>query len=341
MSLAQAILQGDRRALARGLTLVENGDPEGEALLEALFPHTGQAHVIGVTGPPGVGKSTLVNHLARYLRREVDPPQRVAILAVDPTSPFTGGAVLGDRIRMRDLAGDPGVFIRSMASRGAVGGLARRTAALVQVLDATGFPWIFVETVGTGQAEVDVMQLAHSVVVVQAPGLGDEVQALKAGILEIADVLVVNKADLPGAARLARTLEAWVAARGRDQQGSKHGWVTAFPQGSSNQAADWEVPVLLVEALQGRGVDRVVEALNHHRDYLQATGEWQRRERRRLEAELRERLQQALWSWWQARLSPEILEHWVEQLLHRRAVPQQAVRALLQQGLPAPEEGPT
>src|SRR5512146_847588 len=206
MSLTESVLEGNRLALARLLTQVENDSPEGRTALVELFPHTGKAHLIGITGAPGTGKSSLVNQLALHYRKNTD--QKVAIVAVDPSSPFTGGAVLGDRVRMRDLSGDPGIFIRSMASRGSLGGLAQKTASVVQVFDAAGYEIIIIETVGAGQSEVDVARLAHTTVVVEAPGLGDEIQAIKAGILEIADVLVVNKADRPGSENTERALRS-------------------------------------------------------------------------------------------------------------------------------------
>jgi LAO/AO transport system kinase len=208
MSLVESLLAGDRLALSRVLSQVENHTSQGQAALSELFPHAGHAQLVGITGAPGTGKSSLVNQLARYYRQppQGEQPRRVAVVAVDPSSPFTGGAILGDRIRMRDLAGDPGVFIRSMATRGSLGGLAGTTSSLVQVLDAAGFETILIETVGVGQAEVDVAQLAHTVLVVEAPGMGDDVQAIKAGILEIADVLVVNKADQSGATNTERIL---------------------------------------------------------------------------------------------------------------------------------------
>ena len=196
MTYTQPILEGNRLALARLLTQVENNSPEGRSSLIELFPHTGKAHLIGVTGAPGTGKSSLVNQLALHYRKTED--KRVAIVAVDPSSPFTGGAVLGDRVRMRDLSGDPNVFIRSMATRGSLGGLAQTTANMVQVFDAANFDVIIIETVGAGQSEVDIARLAHTTLVVEAPGLGDDIQAIKAGILEIADILVINKADRPG-----------------------------------------------------------------------------------------------------------------------------------------------
>src|SRR5512136_3120471 len=184
MTLVQSVLSGDRLSLARLLTHVENDTPDGQEALNELFAHAGKAHLIGVTGAPGTGKSSLVNQVALAFRKL---GKRVAIVAVDPSSPFTGGAVLGDRVRMRDLAGDPGVFIRSMASRGSLGGLAQATAGVGQVFDAAGFDLILIETVGVGQDEIDIASLAHTTLVVEAPGLGDEVQAIKAGIMEIAD----------------------------------------------------------------------------------------------------------------------------------------------------------
>ena len=205
MVLAAAVLQGDRLALARLLTHVENDTADGRAALRALFPRTGKAHLIGVTGAPGTGKSSLVNRLALYFREH---HKRVAIAAVDPSSPFTGGAVLGDRVRMKDLSGDADVFIRSMASRGALGGLARTTAGIVQAFDAAGYEIILIETVGAGQGEVDIARLAHTTLVVEAPGLGDDIQAIKAGILEIADILVVNKADRPGVENTEKALRS-------------------------------------------------------------------------------------------------------------------------------------
>src|SRR3990172_9234367 len=194
-TLVADLLAGSRRALARVITLVENRAPGTAEALALLYPHTGRAYLVGITGAPGTGKSTVVNALARTLRAQ---GRTVGIVAVDPTSPFSGGAVLGDRIRMIDLAGDPGVFIRSMAPRGSLGGLAAATSDVVRVLDAAGFDDVLIETVGAGQSEVDIARTATTTIVVDAPGMGDEVQAIKAGILEIADILVVNKADRPG-----------------------------------------------------------------------------------------------------------------------------------------------
>jgi LAO/AO transport system kinase len=199
-------IASDRLALTRLLTQVENDSDAGRRALAELFPQTGKAHLIGVTGAPGTGKSSLVNQLALHYRKTQQ--KRVAIVAVDPSSPFTGGAVLGDRVRMRDLSGDPGVFIRSMAARGSLGGLARATAGVAQVFDAAGFELILIETVGAGQSEVDIARLAHTTVVVEAPGMGDDIQAIKAGILEVADLIVVNKADRPGVENTEKALRS-------------------------------------------------------------------------------------------------------------------------------------
>lgn len=311
MELVEKALAGNRYALARLISLIEDNGTEARAALAALYPHTGQAHVVGVTGAPGTGKSTLVNELTKVLRAQ---GTTVGIVAVDPSSPFSGGALLGDRVRMRDLAGDRGVFIRSMATRGSLGGLARATSDVVKVLDAAGFSVVLVETVGAGQAEVDIARTAHTTVVVEAPGLGDEVQALKAGLLEIADVLVVNKADRPGAAQTARALEMVInrnAVRG----------------GADDNA--WRPPILKTIALDGSGVPEVLEAIVAHREYLRASGSWAERERARVETELRNVLQQELLDRLLARVGEEQVQAWVERITAREVDVYTAVRAVL------------
>ena len=210
MKLAEDLLAGNRRALARGITIVETGGPPARELLAALYTRTGRAQIVGVTGSPGAGKSTLVNALALHWRRA---GKTIGIIAVDPTSPFTGGAILGDRIRMQPLGGDPGIFIRSMASRGRLGGIAHATSDAIDLLDAAGFEIVLVETVGAGQSEVEIASATHTTLVIEVPGMGDDVQAIKAGILEIADIFVVNKADRPGADATARQLRAMLHPR--------------------------------------------------------------------------------------------------------------------------------
>jgi LAO/AO transport system kinase len=315
MSLVKAVLKGERLALARLLTQVENDTPAGRAALDELFPHTGQAHLIGVTGSPGTGKSSLVNHLARALRKAKS--QRVGIIAVDPSSPFTGGALLGDRVRMRDLAGDPGVFIRSMAARGALGGLARSTAAVAQALDAAGFQIILIETVGAGQSEVDIARLAHTTLVVEAPGLGDDIQAIKAGILEIADILVVNKADRPGVENAERALRAMLelANPGR--------------KGPGEQA--WKPPVLRTVASLGEGIDELAEEIFAHARYLRQSGGWQAREQERIRSNLDDLVRAALVARWQQQLAAEHYQQVLERLCTRQISPHQAVALLLRQ----------
>ncbi|MBI5348318.1 MAG: methylmalonyl Co-A mutase-associated GTPase MeaB [Chloroflexi bacterium] len=271
MTLHDSILSGDRRALARLITKIENDQPESRAALAALYPRGGRAQVIGVTGAPGTGKSTLVSELAKAYRRAA---KTVAIIAVDPTSPFTGGAILGDRIRMRDLSGDEGVFIRSMATRGSLGGLARATDEVVAVVDAAAFDVIMIETVGAGQSEVDIARLAHTTLVVEAPGLGDDVQAIKAGILEIADVLVLNKADLPGAEAATRALRGML--------------MLAHTQ--------WDVPICETVAAEGKGIDEVIAAIDRHRNYLLQSDGMIQRERDRVRRQLENLARDLLYS---------------------------------------------
>lgn len=325
-----AILGGDRRSLARLLTRIENGAPEAEAALAALYAHTGRAHLIGITGPPGSGKSSLVNELAKTYRR-AQPPASVAILAVDPSSPFTGGAILGDRIRMRDLAGDAGVYIRSLASRGALGGLAVATADMARALDAAGFDKVLIETVGAGQAEVEVARVAHTTLVVEAPGLGDDVQAIKAGLLEAADVLVVNKADLPGADAATRALRASLDLAHPTQRRwlGHHGLQPGVAEANSaGQPSVWVPPILQTVATQGKGLEALAEAIARHREHVMASGELATRERERLAHELRRRLRDQLLADWLARVGPAALDGALEQMLRRELDPASAARTL-------------
>src|SRR3989304_2273153 len=291
MTYSQAVLNGDRLALARLLTQVENNTPEGRAALVELFPHTGKAHLIGVTGAPGTGKSTLVNQLALLYRKVED--WRVAIVAVDPSSPFTGGAVLGDRVRMRDLSGDPNVFIRSMATRGSLGGLAQSTANMAQVFDAAGFDAVIIETVGAGQSEVEVARLAHTTLVVDAPGMGDDIQAIKAGILEIADILVINKADRPGVENTERALRgnldlAHPTRRLMNAFETGHHGASVrkeLPEKEVNHELNWSPPILRTIATEGIGIAELKGEIDRHRQYLVKTGELDRRERARIASE--------------------------------------------------------
>lgn len=249
--LARRVLDGDLRAAARLITRVEAGEEEcGEALAE-LYRHTGHAHVVGVTGVPGCGKSTLVSQLARVLRAD---GRRVGVVAIDPSSPYSGGAILGDRIRMSDLVEDPGVFIRSMATRGTLGGLARASLDAVDVLDAAGFDLVLIETVGVGQDEVDIVQAAHTTVVVSAPGLGDDIQAIKAGVLEIADIHVVSKSDRADANRTVSELKTML--------------MMSLPEGEGQ----WRVPVVATSAEQATGFEELRDAIDGHRSQLVEDG---------------------------------------------------------------------
>jgi LAO/AO transport system kinase len=275
LDLVERLLSGDRRAAAQLVTLMEDDGPAARQAIAALYPHTGHAHIVGVTGSPGTGKSTLVYELAKEFRSR---GKTIGIIAVDPTSPFSGGALLGDRIRMQKLSTDEGVFIRSMASRGQLGGLARATGDAIKVLDALGRDIIMVETVGAGQSEVEIARAAHTVVVVDAPGLGDEIQAIKAGLFEIADIFVVNKADRDGAERTLLTLQMMLDMNG----------------GSGE--VGWSPPLIKTIALQGEGSALVADAVEEHLAYLQESGQLHIRSRRLAEEELRRILGQELLS---------------------------------------------
>jgi LAO/AO transport system kinase len=335
IDLAQAVLTGDRLALARTLSQVENGTSAGRSALSALFPHTGKAHLVGVTGASGTGKSSLVNQLARYYRSTDGTlqPRRVGIVAVDPSSPFTGGAILGDRIRMRDLAGDSGVFIRSMATRGSLGGIASATASVVQVLDAAGYDLILIETVGAGQSEVEIARLAHTTLVVEAPGLGDDIQAIKAGILEIADVLVVNKADLPGVENTERALRGSLnLAHPLPHRLNHHGNLELIAVQAGDTAADepvWVPPILRTVALDGTGIPELAKAVADHRTHLESGSGWEQRERWRLQTELDLLLQTILIKDFHSHLPDGAYEKAVADILARRISPYEAVDKLL------------
>jgi GTPase len=269
-NIVERLLSGDRRALARMVTLIESEAPVARRYLAELHQHTGRAHIIGVTGAPGAGKSTLVTHLVRELRKR---ERKVGVVAIDPSSPFTGGAILGDRIRMMELAGDPKLFIRSMASRGNLGGLSASTRDVVRAMDAAGYDPIIIETVGTGQAEVEVMRTASTVLVVCAPGMGDEVQAIKAGILEIADIFVVSKADRPGSDQTVAELAMMLSLDPTRRQHDK-------------SKPYWKIPVLKTSALKGQGMFELVDALQEHRTYLTESGMLANRAQRQVRSEI-------------------------------------------------------
>jgi LAO/AO transport system kinase len=256
--LAERLLAGDKRALARGISLVENDDPEGWDLVREVYPRTGKAAVFGFTGPPGVGKSTLLGALTK-LERERD--RTVAVLSIDPSSPYTHGALLGDRIRLADHFLDPGVFIRSMANRGALGGLSEAALQAALLMDASGRDVVLLETVGVGQAEVDIIDHADTVVLVLMPGSGDSIQALKAGVMEIPDVIVVNKADHPLTDTMIREIKGVLALGPRE---------------------GWQVPIVRMEAVRGKGIEELADKLDEHRAYIDAEGTLVERRRRNL-----------------------------------------------------------
>ncbi len=339
MDLHQSVLQGDRLALARLLTEIENDSATGQQGLNELFKYTGKAHLVGVTGAPGTGKSSLVNQLALHCRKPTDGSQarRVAVVAVDPTSPFTGGAVLGDRVRMRELSGDDGVFIRSMATRGSLGGLAATTAGLVQALDAAGYEMIFIETVGAGQTEVDIAKLAHTTLVVNVPGLGDDVQTIKAGILEIADILVLNKADRPGVEAAERALLGMLKLGHPTKRTIVHHGQTVTAGSADSEVAasdDWIPPIRRTVATEGKGIAELAEAIAGHRLHLEKTDGWRLRDHARLESEVETLLQATLMSRWREKVNGKQYDAILEQLQARELSPRQAVAGLLDGGLP-------
>jgi LAO/AO transport system kinase len=321
-TLAQRLLDGDRRALARAISLVEDDRPEGWELVKQVYPHTGAAAVVGFTGPPGVGKSTLIGALTKA-RREAG--RTVGVLSIDPSSPFTQGALLGDRIRLTEHFLDPGVFIRSMANRGALGGLSEAALQAALLLDAAGRQDVFVETVGVGQAEIDIIDHADTIVLVLMPGSGDSIQALKAGVMEIPDVIVINKADHPLTDTMVREIRGVLSLANLD----------ATPE---QARARWRVPIVKTEASRGVGVDELIERLDEHRAHILAEGQLDARRARNLRSEvlaiatarMRRRLEDELSG------DPEFLEL-IEQVVQRRLDPASAAAALLERETVAPK----
>jgi len=318
MSVIEQIIQGDRLALARLITQVENDTIEGHRALDELFQNTGKAHIIGITGPSGAGKSTLVNSLVKIIRERKNEAQ-IGVIAVDPTSPFTGGALLGDRVRMRDISNDEKVFVRSMATRGALGGLTRTVPAVVQVLDAAGYDPILVETVGAGQAEVEIASLAHTTLVVEAPGLGDDVQTIKAGILEIADILVVNKADRPGADSVIQSLRSML----------EMGQSQILNGSSSVESKKWNPPVIPTTATEEKGISELANAITEHQLFIQGNGDWLKSDRKRLETWLEQLFQNELRLHWSNASTHANYADLIDQMVSRKISPYQAVKKLI------------
>jgi LAO/AO transport system kinase len=307
-SLAERVLEGDKRALARAITLIESNDPTGWELVREIYPRTGRARIVGFTGPPGVGKSTIIGALTKKLRAE---EREIGVLSIDPSSPFTRGALLGNRIRLSEHFLDPGVFIRSMASRGALGGLSEHALQAALVMDAAGKDDVLLETVGVGQGEIDVVDHADTIVLALMPGSGDSIQALKAGVMEIPDVIVVNKADHPMTDTMVREIRSVLSLADDD--------------------GGWKVPILRTEAAKGEGIDELAEVIDEHRAYIESEGTLERRRARNLRNEvlgiaasrLRRRLSEAVAD------DPEVAEL-LERVVRRELDPATAAGELLE-----------
>ncbi len=305
--LSEKVLKGDTVATARVLRLIDDGLPEAREIMKKLYPHTGKAHIIGVTGAPGAGKSTLVTKLIGLYRRD---NLKVGIIAVDPTSPFTGGAILGDRIRMQDHGTDPEVFIRSVATRGHLGGLSKSAWEMAKVLDAMGKDKIIVETVGVGQDEVEIIGLAHTSVVMLVPGLGDDIQAIKAGILEIADIFVVNKADRPETNRMVRDLEVLLEMAGLKER-------------------EWTPPIIKTIATRGKGIEEIREAIENHHEYLKRSGKLEEKIKAQREKELQNIIMEMLREKIFSRIDKEKMDKLIEDIASNHKDPYSIAEEIL------------
>jgi len=306
--LVNKILQGDKRSAAKAISMIENQDRQKNQLIHLLYRHTGQAKTIGITGPPGAGKSTLVDQLIKQLRRK---NLKVAVIAVDPSSPYTGGALLGDRVRMQQHATDPGVFIRSMGSRGTLGGLARATNEAIRVLDAMGSDIILIETVGVGQSELEIINIADTTVVVLHPGGGDSIQAFKAGIMEIADIFVINKSDLAGAQKMLHEIEMLLDM--------------------TKQQAEWKTPIIKTVSTESQGIDQLWDQISLHLQYVKKTGIIAKKRDQALEKELRSLLHDLFQEQLEPILNSEGFKALKEQIKKREATPIQIAEKIYQQ----------
>ena len=330
--LTRLLLDGDRRALARVLTYIENGGVIAKEIIKNIFSYTGNSQIIGITGAPGTGKSTLVNELIDRIRAENNA---VAILAIDPSSTISGGAIMGDRVRMLDHSGDPGVYIRSMASRGKLGGLANATREAIRALDAAGFPVILLETVGAGQSEVDVAKLAHTTIVVEAPGMGDDIQAFKAGLLEVADILVVNKADRQGATQTVRNLQQMLDI---GHHIVKKQWIEHHQNemNENNQSAEvkeevtlWTPPIIKTVATKGEGITELWGSVQLHLEYMQDSHQLADWKRTQVAKELVEHVERALLHQFWSELDEDRYNQVLIQLEKQMIDPYSAVKILL------------